>query len=584
MSTKIELTSKKNADLTQWEWLKGSKRRWEKAEPPVQEFYNKWRSSSGSALSQEINIGRIPQFRNAPKQFIVRDSYKTMFDHIWERAFQQPDTGVVLTGQPGVGKTYFLWYALIRFIKQGQPVALFTGDTLFLFYGNHVRSPKKTTPIYFPIPKEATDTTEHKPILFVLIDHDTSTSEPTPDLVYGEDIFPIQASPPNPQQFRRWAKRRNAGIWGLPLWNEAELNIAFRLQPKYPKFKTELEGGLTSSTGSSSTNPGVLEAKETLEKWVDKKNRFLQDLEKDDSSTKTAEIGSEEDEIYEVDMTSIDGAIEVLIHAAVRDSGPVARDVFESIFYPTGVATNRASAIASVTYEHLAELSRSFSADQTFPNQTISHRIIMVDPVTHSAPIPAYHRLHDEWKIDYRSVQIAREMSQKLEKEKDDRLAYFFDLFRSSGQSSTLASWILESIAHRTLRTDARQNLALVPMQGDLTVDAPVLTVNFEEDKSSNERLPAGNRRQISFRGPGFANPTTNKYYVPERLNSPLFDSFLVDRQENKLVLWVFQMTISCLHHGSREGYQSIRRIIESLKNPAGHDGDEKVKMEIWIC
>jgi hypothetical protein len=35
---------------------------------------------------------------------IVRQSYITMFDHVWASAFiENPKTGVIITGQPGTG-------------------------------------------------------------------------------------------------------------------------------------------------------------------------------------------------------------------------------------------------------------------------------------------------------------------------------------------------------------------------------------------------------------------------------------------------------------------------------------------------
>lgn len=72
-----------------------------------------------------------------------------------------------------------------------------------------------------------TNSEEFRPFLFVLIDHDISTSEPISSLHDGDTVFPIQASSPNPNRFKTWAKVRQAALWGLPLWNEAELNKAY---------------------------------------------------------------------------------------------------------------------------------------------------------------------------------------------------------------------------------------------------------------------------------------------------------------------------------------------------------------------
>ncbi|GJJ07149.1 hypothetical protein Clacol_001349 [Clathrus columnatus] len=488
MSTKIELASKKNADLTHWDWDDDSRQEWKKARQAIQEFYKKWRVSSETALSQEVYIGHVPGFKKVPNQFIVRNSYKTTFDRIWQRAFIYPRTAVVLTGQPGIG-------------GQGQPVALSMGDTLYLFYDNNVWSPKNRNTLPFPIAKKVEDLrTEHRPFLFVLIDQDVSASEPGPDLVFGDDIFPIQASSPNPSHFKRWAKTRNAAMWGLPLWNKTELNMAYAFHHK-PMFITYQKwSDCDFSLNIPHSKPylkkacwrpletpeeiSIKAALDTLKKWTEKKNRVLEDLRTDDDSDEE-KIIEKEDEIYGINMSTIDGALEVLVHAAIQDSGPVARDVYESIFLPTLASKNQANAIAVVTYENLQALSKTFRANFTFPEQSIF------------SP-------HYNYDSNIGSIQIVREMAQKLEKEKDERLAELYDFFRSSAQSSTLASSIHEHIAHRTLRTDTRRNLDLVQMRGDITVDAPVLVTDFEKDERSDERLPGGDRGELAdlHRGP----------------------------------------------------------------------------------
>ncbi|GJJ07106.1 hypothetical protein Clacol_001306 [Clathrus columnatus] len=555
MSTEIELASKKNADLTRWDWDDDSRQEWKKARPAIQEFYKKWHDSFETVLSHEVDIGHVPGFESAPNQFIVRNSYKITFDRIWQRAFIYPWTAVVLTGQPGIGKVSLL---------------LSLWATLYLFYDNDVWSPKTQNTLPFPIAKKVEDLrTVHKLFLFVLIDQDVLTSEPRPGLVFGNHIFPIQASSPNPSRFKRWAKKRNAAIWGLPLWDETELNVALRLQPEYPAFKALLEESMRSKDSGAPAKAHIKAALDTLEKWTEKKNRLFKDLRTDDDSyeveTKRAE---EEDKIYRVDISTIDGALEVLVHAAIQDSGPVARDVYECIFLPPLALKNRANTIAVVTYENLQVLSKSFQAEFTFPEQSISHRIITVDPVPDDS-VDAYEQFYDEWKIEYQSIQIVRDMAQKLEKEKDKRLAELYGFFRSSTQSSILASSIHEHISHRTLRTDARRNLDLVQMRGDITVDAPVLVTDFEKDERSDERLPGRDRREVHFRGPDFSSPTTEDYYIPQRSNFPLFDSFLVEQQNNKVTLWVFQMSVSLVHGGSREGFNS--RLLE--KKPTTDHG-----------
>jgi len=129
---------------------------------------------------------------------------------------------------PHPGKTFFLWYALIRLIKIGQPVAFVTNNRVHLFYDKRVWfTAADTSDIFFPVGKPVTHDTEHNPFLFVLIDHDNSSSGPTPQLYDAQDVFAIQASSPNENRFKLFVKNRRAAVWGLPLWDETELNNAY---------------------------------------------------------------------------------------------------------------------------------------------------------------------------------------------------------------------------------------------------------------------------------------------------------------------------------------------------------------------
>ena len=361
---------------------------------------------------------------------------------------------------------------------------------------------------------------------------------------------------------------------------------SLRLQREYEKFKASLEPLLESAERSKDLDPDLQAVLDVLDQWKEKKARLRRELQVDEGPTETAtEVEKVEEAIFKVDMTTIDGALQVLVHAAVQDLGPVARDVFAAIFWPTSHPPEWDQAVAGVTYADLKELCKIFQRDTVLAQQTISHHIIAVDPVAPAGePKYAYRRNKDQWTIDYRSVPIACKMSEKLEKEEYEQLFDWFRSFRNYSQSSALAGWVHEHIANRKLRTDARKDLVLVKMRGDLSVNAPILDVDFDEDVPEVYlHLPGGDRELMYFQSREFAKLTEEAYYVPERSNFPLFDSFLVERgaPESSKVLWVFQMSTSSRHGGSREGYVSIRDIIRSLKRTFGApETTGKVKMD----
>ena len=359
------------------------------------------------------------------------------------------------------------------------------------------------------------------------------------------------------------------------------------LQSEYGEFKASLEPLLESAERSKDLRSELRAALDVLNQWKEKKARLLHELQTTETSASVEDIG---DKNFQADVTTIDGVFRVLVHAAVQDFGPIARDVYEAIFEPRLAYAKRQQAIDTVTYADLQKLCKTFQKWTALPQQTISHCIIAVEPV---APADEQESPDEtgmeKWTIDYRSIPIARKMSEKLDEEKYEWLIDLFTFFRSSAQSSPLSGRIFEHIANRKLRTDVRKDLVLVKMCGNLSVNTPVLDVDFDKDiPEAYTKLPGGDRELVYFQSREFSNLTDEAYYVPGSSTFPLFDSFLVERRiqdttDVDLILWVFRMSTSPTHGGSREGYASIRRVIKLLKSSFGtievKDKDGKVKM-----
>lgn len=105
---------------------------------------------------------------------------------------------------------------LARLISAKQVVLMSTGCSLFLFYNGKVYHREG---IYaFHLPTHQRD--RHWPI-FTLIDVDVAYQGPFISSDYK--IWPIQASPPEPDKWRSWSKQRGAALLGMPLWSFEEL-------------------------------------------------------------------------------------------------------------------------------------------------------------------------------------------------------------------------------------------------------------------------------------------------------------------------------------------------------------------------
>ena len=91
-------------ELERWIWDETGQKAWKKASSVIQDFYKRWRDSGSTELGHEVYIGELLEIPRIPEQFIVREAYKMLFDHTWRRAFRRPRSGVVVTGQPGIGE------------------------------------------------------------------------------------------------------------------------------------------------------------------------------------------------------------------------------------------------------------------------------------------------------------------------------------------------------------------------------------------------------------------------------------------------------------------------------------------------
>jgi len=106
---------------------------------------------------------------------------------------------------------------LARLISARQVVLLYDTSTAFLFFHGRVYSqptqygfrdlPENQEALYCPI--------------WALIDVDYL--DKGPPITGSDNIWPIQASPPNPIQWKSWSKQNGAALLGMPLWKMDEL-------------------------------------------------------------------------------------------------------------------------------------------------------------------------------------------------------------------------------------------------------------------------------------------------------------------------------------------------------------------------
>ncbi|KAJ6585108.1 hypothetical protein B0H19DRAFT_1250003 [Mycena capillaripes] len=160
---------------------------------------------------------------------IVRNEYVV----IWEAALrvkkEQPGTGFLVHGQPGIGKTIWLVYALSRALSARMPVAYAPELNWYVRFDESGVSLRNY--------RERAHTGDN---LLVLVD---SIRDPPPEpwVSSHSSTFPIQASSPRMEKWREWVKQRGASIWTMSLWLPQEIRHLGKLVKPIPGMYTVQE-------------------------------------------------------------------------------------------------------------------------------------------------------------------------------------------------------------------------------------------------------------------------------------------------------------------------------------------------------
>ncbi|KZT10692.1 uncharacterized protein LAESUDRAFT_345595 [Laetiporus sulphureus 93-53] len=161
------------------------------------------------------------------RDILVLESYRRVFDRAWRLYLKSSGLGIVLTGQPGIGKSVWLWYALTRLLRKHQVILFSYGHAIYLFHFDGVYSFQGNVfgTRHLPQPPPGT-------FIWGLIDSDKVVEEPSPELT-SPPIFPIHAASLDRKRYKEWRKQREALTWGLRLWEREELVAGLELQEEY---------------------------------------------------------------------------------------------------------------------------------------------------------------------------------------------------------------------------------------------------------------------------------------------------------------------------------------------------------------
>ncbi|KAI0073422.1 hypothetical protein K474DRAFT_1774731 [Panus rudis PR-1116 ss-1] len=481
---------------------------------------------AGQVLSLSVPGEQQRSLPTRDRSIYVRESYVETCKYIWGAATWGMD-GALIRGQPGIGKTVFIWYMLIRLLQQHQMVLLHMPDNCpLLFFGERVYarvlSPPPLEQELRPLPK----CVDEKVKIWSLVD--VVAQQSPPPLATFETCFIVQAPPPNPEHYQEWLKTRPFTFLGaLPLWTRQELWAAYVVP--FVSTREQLEA-------SASTDP----------KWVAKpqltlltRHHGLMDALR---ATYSAECPS-----------SVDSMLDVIMDAAIDSVGLIPRSVYAAMLDFTTVSAERRQALM-VTSDELRHMVEVFLDWKHF-SDTKSHRIIAINPKSY------YVDGTPTWAVAFVSRMVAKLVAERLAREENMKARELFSLFKNNPAAASLAGSLFEPLAHHALvSTEGDTPWSLYHMERTAHDDENQPTFQVNHRTPAALSFPKVQRRQEVF-GDLPVSLEHCVYYTPRAINFPLIDGFTVDIDTDSLAatLWLVQMTTADEH--SSRGYAIIRKL-----------------------
>ncbi|RPD61542.1 hypothetical protein L226DRAFT_612418 [Lentinus tigrinus ALCF2SS1-7] len=419
LTSEIERVAALNADPDRWIWCDEEEfAAWKPAPTGWQLFANRWREATEQEIFDTYEEGarvlkitddRCIMSRQHMEQIIVRDCYLEAYKVAWCYAVEHYKAGVVFTGQPGIGKTTFLWFLLVCLLQKKQMVLLkFDGvnQEPLLFHADgrvYVTLDASNHPV--------TSDPNMQRDMFIWSLFDVGEQEGPPEDMILPLLFPVQAPSPNLDRYDDWSVRHRALVTGLPLWTRDELRAGARLDREFRQFSRRLETvvrdwGNGADVAAFAPYPGVLDLL-----------RFR---------------------YPNCPPASPDEAFDALLDVLIDHFGYVARDVYRGMYDFDEVWMDHEAALQTINSEKLEHVARTLVEETCFPQNTKgAHRLVCT--TVQSIPL----RMPPQWLLDFKSPVIAKKLVKHIRAEgyscPDNMHAFLSSLY--DGRGLQMARW-----------------------------------------------------------------------------------------------------------------------------------------------
>ncbi|KAF9062822.1 hypothetical protein BDP27DRAFT_1427510 [Rhodocollybia butyracea] len=307
---------------------------------------------------------------------LVLRQYRETIRRIILLYLANPRTGVVITGQLGIGKSVLLAFLLAILLNipedghitcqssspegQSEVHQLFsapvfcTATVKVLFFDGKCYLP--STPSAFDLQMLPVPAKSNRNPVWYLVDMDQVKEEPKMD--GRTTFFPVQSASPNPIRYRLWSRKRNARYFGLPLWDDDSLRRGLTFNPDNAEFQAKVVAWLQDKPGLEEIHHNTLLKCEREGKLV-----------RDEGQKATA--------------------INLLLADAIRRFGYSARDVYTFLVTPDDPAVQVDETVLTLDMEkwrHAVAFIKNFNGTGSMlvdPGQsdTVSHVLVSLRPI-----------------------------------------------------------------------------------------------------------------------------------------------------------------------------------------------------------
>ncbi|KAK7439389.1 hypothetical protein VKT23_017611 [Stygiomarasmius scandens] len=458
----------------------------------------------------------------------VRLDYKTLYGYL-DGENDAEQKGVVVTGSPGVGKSFFNIYALARRLTECKttfyrvnPSSCWVFDR-FGVWNLPFSAPISALELMLPVERS-------EDFIWCLYDSNDQAEPFTP--FQSDACFLVQTTSPNHEKYFNWTKQahRRASFWFMEPWNYNELCEGLRLHK------------LTVTKSAYNTiGPCIRDHIGGKELFMNNVLDAVSEIK--DVSTFIAAVNSKK-------ATSSDW-----------------RMVSHRIFYIMP-AENRRNCLVDFKSMAVARLfSERHGMSFTSHAETLCR---LYSNVPQAGILRGW--IFENLAISYTSGAVADTLGEFIDTkwedmEEDEDAEEDEDMEEDEGTEES------EDMKEDLDGNEGEDGEELMVEALDEAAKDKGLTHRFVSTAKSKDRLPLKDRlihryrttREISI---------DDKYYVPEPRNNSLFDAIFFDLQSGKVVVWVLQITTGARHKGSNKGYSILERIQKKARAHVGEGGE----------